>query len=343
MCVLYQYITDHANHFSYSYPVTGVRNIYITRPKRKSISMSLWNAFFPYEPTVWIVLLMALILQSTVATLVSKLEYSMNFRAIFNPTENFWQYLRLQVHQTTEFQTPFFLQSGNLAFILYAVIQATLFTNLYTAVLLSALIQGQNPRPWDSYNEMVSLVKAREYSMVIDKLDYQEGSFLETLSFTNIIHLRNLRDAINKNPIMIARSIYEALDYVEKGGYIFPTKQDSLALQLAKERCDLFYFEDDHMQEPEFFIFSKDNPLLKEWNEAIKNNQPFIRRTFQKYFFLGYRTGRIPKCPENNYNIREASRPLDIISTFGIFLIALIGFTASFIIFCLNYMWTGKP
>ena len=26
--------------------------------------------------------------------------------------------------------------------------------------------------------------------------------------------------------------------------YILPTKQDSLALQMSKERCDLFYFED---------------------------------------------------------------------------------------------------
>ncbi|KAI1701695.1 hypothetical protein DdX_15949 [Ditylenchus destructor] len=333
VCNLYQYMSDHVTSFSYSYPVIGVRDIYITKPKRKSISMSLWNAFFPYEPTVWIILLMALIMQSTLATVVSKLEYVLSLRPVFNPIEKFWQYLRLQIHQTTEFQTPFRLHSGNLSFIFYAVIQATLFTNLYTAVLLSALIQGQEPQPWESYNEMVSLVKAGEYSMVIDKLDYQEGSFLEMLTFTNISHLRNLRDAINKNPVVLTRSIFEALDYVERGGYIFPTKQDSLALQLAKERCDLFYFEDEHMQEPEFFIFSKDNSLLREWNAAIRGVQPFIRRTFQKYFLLGYPTGRVPKCPENSYNIRDASRPLDITSTFGIFLIAMIGFATSFVVF----------
>ncbi|KAI1705398.1 hypothetical protein Ddc_15764 [Ditylenchus destructor] len=257
VCNLYQYMSDHVSSFSYSYPVIGVRDIYITKPKRKSISMSLWNAFFPYEPTVWIILLMALIMQSTLATVVSKLEYVLSLRPVFNPIEKFWQYLRLQIHQTTEFQTPFRLHSGNISFIFYAVIQATLFTNLYTAVLLSALIQGQEPQPWDSYNEMVSLVKAGEYSMVIDKLDYQEGSFLEMLTFTNISHLRNLRDAINKNPVVLTRSIFEALDYVERGGYIFPTKQDSLALQLAKERCDLFYFEDGtgilHFLQGQFF------------------------------------------------------------------------------------------
>lgn len=73
------------------------------------------------------------------------------------------------------------------------------------------------------------------------------------LTFTNISHLRNLRDAINKNPVVLTRSIFEALDYVERGGYIFPTKQDSLALQLAKERCDLFYFEDGKILGPRIF------------------------------------------------------------------------------------------
>jgi len=75
--------------------------------------------------------------------------------------QKFWQYLRLQIHQITEFQTPFTLQSGNLSFILYAVIQATLFTNLYTAVILSSLVQGQNPKPWNSFREMVALIKER--------------------------------------------------------------------------------------------------------------------------------------------------------------------------------------
>lgn len=56
-----------------------------------------------------------------------------------------------------------------MAFLFYALIQATLFTQLYTAVLLSALIRGQNPSPWDSYKEMVNLVRTGTYNLVMDK------------------------------------------------------------------------------------------------------------------------------------------------------------------------------
>ncbi|CAK5096269.1 unnamed protein product [Meloidogyne enterolobii] len=87
-----------------------------------------------------------------------------------------WQYLRLQIHQATEFQTPFFLQSGNLAFIFYALIQATLFTQLYTAVLLSSLIRGENPRPWENYNEMVGFSGNFYYFNGVS------GKFSETVS-----------------------------------------------------------------------------------------------------------------------------------------------------------------
>uniref|UniRef100_A0A915NQN4 PBPb domain-containing protein n=1 Tax=Meloidogyne floridensis TaxID=298350 RepID=A0A915NQN4_9BILA len=146
-----------------------VRDIYIAKPRRKSLSVALWNAFFPYERSLWFLLLFFLLLQCGVASLVANMEYRLNLRPTYNPLEKMWQYLRLQIHQATEFQTPFFLQSGNLAFIFYALIQATLFTQLYTAVLLSSLIRGENPRPWENYNEMIRLVKANEYTLVMDK------------------------------------------------------------------------------------------------------------------------------------------------------------------------------
>uniref|UniRef100_A0A1I8AXZ4 PBPe domain-containing protein n=1 Tax=Meloidogyne hapla TaxID=6305 RepID=A0A1I8AXZ4_MELHA len=370
VCTLYPYTEQKANFFNFSHPVTAVRDIYIAKPKRKSLSVALWNAFFPYEKSLWFLLLFSLLVQCGVASLVANMEYRLNLRPTYNPLEKIWQYLRLQIHQATEFQTPFFLQSGNLAFLFYALIQATLFTQLYTAVLLSSLIRGENPRPWESYNEMIRLVKANEYTLIMDKHHLEkDNSFFEMLNFTRMSHLRNLASAIETNPIRIVDNVSVALDFVERGGFILPTKQYSLAYQMSKERCDLFYFEDDHNQIPTFFIFSRQSKeLLRKWNRAIQRNQAFIRRTYDKYFFNDFNTGKIPNCIESDGSIgglassaggdddnrgetsrhfasnsaRDASRSLDIFATFGIFLIAILGFGIATITFIFELIIHSK-
>uniref|UniRef100_A0A915NQ11 Uncharacterized protein n=1 Tax=Meloidogyne floridensis TaxID=298350 RepID=A0A915NQ11_9BILA len=194
------------------------------------------------------------------------------------------------------------------------------------------------------------------------------------LNFTRMSHLRNLASALDTNPIRVVDNVSVALDFVERGSFILPTKQYSLAYQLSKERCDLFYFEDDHNQIPTFFIFSRHNQkLLHKWNRAIQKNQAFIRRTYDKYFFNDFNTGKIPNCiksdgfnggglastssssggDENNYgesfskqfssnSARDASRSLDIFATFGIFLIALLGFGLAFIAFIFELIIHSK-
>ncbi|KAL3118498.1 hypothetical protein niasHT_000263 [Heterodera trifolii] len=362
ICTLYPFSQQKSLFFNFSHPVTGVRDMYIAKPKRKSFSLVLWNAFLPYEPKLWLLLLISLTLQCGLASLVCNIEFRLNFRSSYSPLEKLWHYLRLQIHQVTEFQTPFHLQSGNLAFLFYALIQATLFTQLYTAVLLSALIRGQNPNPWDSYKEMIHLVRDGTYSFVMDKHHLnKDNSFYETLSYyNNLSQLRNLADAIKHNPIIVVQNVSQSLDFVEKGGFILPTKQHSLAYQLSKERCDFFYFEDDNSQSSTFFLFSRHSKFLREWNRAIQNNQAFIRRTYEKYFFNSFNTGNVPQCKRtmaeignkqyeqmewfsgNSDAAKDASLSLDIVSTFGIFLIVLIGFSIALLAFVCELLVDAK-
>ena len=42
--------------------------------------------------------------------------------------------------------------------------------------------------------------------------------FRETLNYTNVSQMRNLREALNKNPVVVAETVFEALDYVGRGG-----------------------------------------------------------------------------------------------------------------------------
>jgi len=50
-----------------------------------------------------------------------------------------------------------------------------------------------------------------------------------------------LRLAIAQNPIHIASTVPKALDKVLKGGYIYPIQEDSIGMQMAKERFFLFF------------------------------------------------------------------------------------------------------
>ena len=75
-----------------------------------------------------------------------------------------------------------------------------------------------------------------------------------------------------------------ALDLVDTGKYIYPIQQDSLAMQMSKERCNYVYVSDGMPQVSSFFVFKKNFTGLEEFNRQIIMNQVFIQRTFNKYF-----------------------------------------------------------
>lgn len=71
---------------------------------------------------------------------------------------------------------------------------------------------------------------------------------------------------------------------MDTGKYIYPIQQDSLAMQLSKERCNYVYVSDGMPQVSSFFVFKKNFSGIEEFNRQIILNQAFVQRTFNKYF-----------------------------------------------------------
>lgn len=63
--------------------------------------------------------------------------------------------------------------------------------------------------------------------------------YFDELRTSNASHFVSLRAATDQNPVLEASSADSALDLVEKGGYIFPVQEDSMAMQAAMKRCNL--------------------------------------------------------------------------------------------------------
>ncbi|KAI6202168.1 hypothetical protein M3Y96_00919800 [Aphelenchoides besseyi] len=313
--ILFQYVEERK-----------IRNVYITKPKMKSVGMALWNAFKPYQPVVWMLMLVALTAQCGFATLVARVEYRLKLSPTFSPFEKCWQYLKLQVHQSMDFLIPFRMSSGNFSFVFYSFVQATLFLNLYSDILLYALIRGEDPKPWDSFDSMIKLVQDGEYK------------FFKDVVRSNTSHTRKIYQALRRNPVVITETIEDAFEFVDRGGYIFPTQEDSYAMHVSTERCNYYYSIDKEISKPAFFLFSQRNPLLPRWNEAIRGNEAFIGRTFRKYFTDNFKTGKIPICQPLASDTPESQKPLDLMNTFGIFLILLIGWSSAGLAFTIEWM-----
>lgn len=83
--------------------------------------------------------------------------------------------------------------------------------------------------------------------------------YFDELDHSNASHFFKLRTATLNNPVVrysenrcmdlkhetelqvVADSVEDALDLVEEGNHIFPIQEDSLAMQMSKERCNLVY------------------------------------------------------------------------------------------------------
>ncbi|KAI6171193.1 nucleoprotein [Aphelenchoides bicaudatus] len=337
-CILFQYVEERDVFFDYSEAVTFIRNVYITKPKVKNVGMALWNAFKPYQPTVWLCLISAFIIHCVFAVLVAKAERCLNMEQHFMPFYKCWQYLRMQVHQSPDLFIPFRLISGNFNFMFYSLVQATLFTALYSGILLFALIRGEETQPWKNVDTMIEMVRSGDYKFVVDRFNYEASWFFKEIVRSNTPHTRKIFEAVQRNPVLITNSVEEAFDVVDRGGFIFPTQEDSHAMFTFLVTNNVSFVLED-LVKPAYFLFSDKNPLLKRWNTAIRANDAFIRRTIHKYFHNHIKTGKIPKCPTLESEISEASKPLNITSTFGIFLILIVGLAISILSFLMEWIF----
>lgn len=135
--------------------------------------------------------------------------------------------------------------------------------------------------------------------------------YFEELASSNTTHYRLLRAATLQNPVVIAKSVHDALDKVENGHYVFPIQQDSVGTWIANQRCNLAYVSDGLPEVTSHMVFSSKSPFLDPFNDAIIANLDFIRRTFNKYFEEGFKVDMSSKvCEEDEDNISIGIKPL---------------------------------
>ena len=146
--------------------------IYVARNLERQLSEYVWSTFDLYSTSVWIILLVSLIAQSFYGTFIQYVEKKMNYIDDFHPLGKLWQYCRLHVIQGDD-QVPFVSNSGNLAFIVFALLQVTLFTNLYQTLLLSVLFRETTVNPFISVDQTMELIRSGEYTIVTYRTFYE--------------------------------------------------------------------------------------------------------------------------------------------------------------------------
>ena len=233
--------------------------------------------------------------------------------------------MRLQIHQGEDRKRPFQSVTGHLAFAIFALLQATMFSLLYQGSLLASLLQPASIYPFQSAEEIVTLIKSGDYQLLATRDNYKSSWYFTDLAHSNDIHFRTLREALVHNPIVLTDSIDSALKMISNGNYIYPAQQDSYSLIKIREHCNLFKFSEGLPQKSAYYAFSKTSNWTKIWNRGILMNQNFIRRTFRKYFEEDFLLGNVTACPLADDDIPDSQKPLNIIAIFGILILYFVG------------------
>ncbi|EFO93081.1 hypothetical protein CRE_10276 [Caenorhabditis remanei] len=327
--LMYQKTDLRNEFFDYSYPVNNVQPVFVVRKKTENLGSVLWNAFKPFTIEVWLCLLASLIVNLFVMIAISRVEVKLLFRDRFRPFEMLWHLVQLQLDEKSD-DMLFYTLSGNIVLFIFALLQTGTLIELYKGILLTSLITSNGDNPFANADEMIKLIGAKKYHLTTN---YMGNWYFDDLQHSDQQHFVKLRAATSSNPVIPAASVSAALDLVDTGKYIYPIQQDSLAMQMSKERCNYVYVSDGMPQVSSFFVFKKNFSGLEEFNRQIIMNQVFIQRTFNKYFNEEFKLGFIPKCEIAEETKSDASKPLDIESVIGVFTIGALGIAASFIVF----------
>uniref|UniRef100_A0AC35F9Y4 Solute-binding protein family 3/N-terminal domain-containing protein n=1 Tax=Panagrolaimus sp. PS1159 TaxID=55785 RepID=A0AC35F9Y4_9BILA len=333
----YQYTKDRYKDFAFSYPIFNVKVVYITRTKQRTVESYLWNMFEPYETATWIAFFGSLLIQIIYGTLIRKFEFQMGLIKEFGILEKFSQYCRVQINQGNE-SKPYASNTGLIAFGVFALLQATMFSYLYQASLLASLLQPADLAPFKTAEEMVKLVRNGRFKLLATRDNYKSSWYFTDLQKSNEEHFRTLREAITHNPIELTDSIASALNLISTGSYVYPAQQDAASIILMRQKCNLYVFSKNLPEKSAYHLFNKNSTLLNRWNYGILMNQAFIRRTFQKYFESNFLLGDVAQCPKTKDDIPESKKPLDLISVFGVLMLFCIGIFGSAISFLIE-LW----
>ncbi|KAI6236715.1 PBPb domain-containing protein [Aphelenchoides besseyi] len=331
LCLFYQRTTSRAQHFDYSYPIMNVRPNYIVHSTKNYLASNIWNAFTPYDNYIWITILVFLIVQIAFLLFVARTEVEMKKRTSIDVPEIIWDLFRLQLYQP--FQVDFWTLGGKNFMEIEEMISCRLFLDMYQNVLLSALLTPTDQRPFSDPEQLVSLVAANKYSLITN---YHGNWYFEELETSNNSHFRRLREATLRNKVKIVSTVEEALDYVEKGNYIFPIQQDGIAALYAHDRCNLEAVPNEVTEKSSHLMFRKNSELLGLFNHAIVMNLDFVRRTFLKYFELKFKISRKTRhCADVKGDNNR--KPLDMPSLFGVVVVCVAGLVLSLVAFAAEF------
>ncbi|CAP22849.2 Protein CBG01787 [Caenorhabditis briggsae] len=322
--LMYQKTDMRNEFFEFSYPVTNVQPVFVVRKKTENLGSVLWNAFKPFSMEVWLCLLASLILNLFVMIAISRVEFKLLFRERFRPFEMLWHVVQLQLDEKSD-DMLFYTLGGNIVLFVFALLQSGILIEVYKGMLLTALITSNGDNPFANADEMIKLIGEKKYHLTTN---YMGNWYFDDLQHSDQAHFVKLRAATSSNPVCIC-----CVGFRDTGKYIYPIQQDSLAMQMSKERCNYVYVSDGMPQVSSFFVFTKNFSGIEEFNRQIIMNQAFIQRTFNKYFNQGFKLGFIPKCEVTEEAQSDATKPLDIESIIGVFTIGAFGISASLIAF----------
>lgn len=141
--------------------------------------------------------------------------------------------------------------------LVYLLCQSIFFMNLYQVLILSYLLIPTDNNPFETVEQMAALIATGHYHLVTnDNQSWYECShhfhhiyclffrYFDTIRESPTAAYVQLRSALASNPIVSTTTIDEALDYVDRGNYIFPSQVDSYSLYLSKKRCNFAYIND---------------------------------------------------------------------------------------------------
>ncbi|KAF8367526.1 hypothetical protein PRIPAC_85355 [Pristionchus pacificus] len=312
-CLLIQKSVMRMEHFDYSVPISEVRPTFIIREAPLTFWSLILNCLRPYDTTVWIGIVVALIVQMFVWTLIGRTEMRVGMR----PQRLHGEYFAWDVFEEmfNGGDHPFYFLSGKLARLVFAVFQKGLLPAMYTALLLTALLT-----PVDSQADAARLIKSGEYKLISDKSKW----FAQDVQLSSEKIFVELREATKNNPIIDTISDAHSLALVDQGGYIFQTSNDESAFNDASVKCYTFIFSKDMPSRSAHLVFQKGSPWRNIINAEIMKNY---------IFFDQDRKFRVPKCERLQFAAPGSSDPLDFWSVSGIFVLASCGLIISAVSF----------
>ncbi|GMR47830.1 hypothetical protein PMAYCL1PPCAC_18025, partial [Pristionchus mayeri] len=261
-CLLYQKSVVRSAHFEFSIAVSEITPSFIVREYPISLSSLLLNSLKPYEDSVWICILIAVILQMVFCPLITRTEISLGLRKGSDRwADSVWAVINEMLNGGDH---QFTLYSGVFLRLVFSIFQVGLLPSMYTAAVLFALLSPSDNSPLKSQNDALRLLSSGSYKLIADKGMW---FYQEMVSSSEPLFV-SLREATRNNPVVEA-SDEKAIGLVDEGNYIWQVQDDMSAMPLVLTSCFTIVFSQGLPYRSAHFLFSKGNPWRPVMDEAI--------------------------------------------------------------------------